>query len=58
MPDIFRASYSGHFYELYVGEEEACAIQYSPTDGSYEARWFPTIKDAMSWWGELNEHTL
>ena len=55
MPDHFHANYSGYSYELIIGEQEACAIQYSPTDGEYQARWFANIADAMAWWRELTE---
>jgi hypothetical protein len=54
MPDKFHAHFDGYSYELIVGEQEACVIQLS-TDGSYEARWFGSITDAMSWWRELND---
>ena len=55
MPDQFHANYGGYFYELIVGEVEACVIQFSPTDGEYEARWFGSITDAMGWWNELTD---
>ena len=58
MPDQFHANYGGYFYELIVGEVEACVIQFSPTDGEYQARWFGNITDAMSWWKELNAPDL
>ncbi len=58
MPDEFYANHNGRVYQLIVGEQEACAIQFSPTDGEYQARWFGNITDAMSWWKELNAPDL
>lgn len=55
MPDTLHATYGGYSYELIIGDNEACVIQYSPTDNNYESRWFNNIKDAMAWWRELTD---
>ena len=54
MTDNFHANYGGYSYELIVGENEACVIEFSPTDNGYSARWFDSTTDAMAWWAELD----